>query len=126
MAPKDTHFTIKKGRIAAEPGTLLQESVPLGWELRDMGDMDCNGPNDFTVNVGDWVMFNWGPIDGGWMKGEVNRKCTSTRDIKKGCTHILRHAQLKKDRDWVVALKKDNYADGSNQPGKWAFIRRLK
>ena len=123
MAPKDTYFTIKKGRIAAEPGTLLQESVPLGWEVRDM---DGNESKDFTVNVGDWVMFNWG-AEGGWMKGEVKRKCTSTRDIKKGCTHILRHAQLSnKDRDWVVALKETNYVDGSNQPGRWAFIRRLK
>ena len=87
--------------------------------------MDGNESKDFTVNVGDWVMFNWG-AEGGWMKGEVKRKCTSTRDIKNGCTHILRHAQLNKNQDWLVALKETNYIDGSNQPGQWAFIRKCK
>ena len=114
-------FSIKRGRRGAELGQQLDICVPAGYGIVDAADVI----RPFAVSRGDYVMFNWSGSDG-WMKGQVVGKCTGKRDLDQGCTHLLRHTQLRtKANTWAVTLKQHTYVNGSNEPSRWCFLKPL-
>ena len=109
MQEHKDRFSIKKGRFATEPGVqALKDSVPDGF-VADVAKRE--------VVVGDYVMFNWGPGEGGWMLGRVKRALKDgSLGTKIGCTHDIQHTQRRGRAEiWSVALTGEMYADGRNE-----------
>ena len=115
---KQQHFSIKKGRFATEPGVqTLKDSIPDGF-VADVAKRE--------VAVDDYVMFNRGPVEGGWMLGRVKRVLKDgSKGTKIGCTHDIQHTQQRGRAEiWSVTLTGEMYADERNEVSMWCIVTK--
>ena len=95
----------------------LEDSVPDGF-VPDVAKRE--------VAVGDYVMFNWGPGEGGWMLGRVKRALKDgSLGTKIGCTRDIQNTQQRGRAEiWSVALTGEMYADGRNEVSMWRIVTK--